>query len=72
MPPWMPAWLVIVLGIVVVLAATAVWDVVQTQHSVLRVYPILGRLRYLIEKIGPEIRQYFVICDLEELPYSRV
>ena len=72
MPPWMPAWLVVVLGIVAVLAATAVWDMVQTQHAILRVYPILGRLRYLIEKFGPEIRQYIVTSDLEERPYARV
>ena len=72
MPPWMPAWLVVVLGIGAVLDATAVWDMVQTQHAILRVYPILGRLRYMIEKFGPEIRQYLVTSDLEERPYARV
>ncbi|SUM34829.1 glutamate synthase [Staphylococcus gallinarum] len=32
----------------------------QKQHSVLRNYPLLARVRYFFEKIGPEMRQYFI------------
>ena len=66
----MPGWLSVVLGIVAALAVIAVGDVVQTKHAILRVYPILGRLRYLIEKFGPEIRQYIVTSDLDGIDPS--
>ena len=67
----MATWLLVGVGIVAVLVASAVWDIVQTKHAILRVYPILGRLRYLLEKVGPELRQYIVTSDLEERPYFR-
>jgi glutamate synthase domain-containing protein 2 len=67
----MPTWVLVAIGIGVALAVTAVWDIVQTKHAILRVYPILGRLRYLLEKVGPELRQYIVTSDLAERPYHR-
>ncbi|MFA7248913.1 MAG: FMN-binding glutamate synthase family protein [Dehalococcoidia bacterium] len=67
----LPVWVIVGLGLVSALGAVAVWDMVQTTHAILRVYPILGRLRYLIEEIGPELRQYIVTNDLEERPYDR-
>lgn len=43
----------------------------QSQHAVLRNFPILGRLRYLFEHVGPELRQYFFDADREGKPFSR-
>jgi glutamate synthase (ferredoxin) len=43
----------------------------QNQHAVLRNFPILGRLRYLLEHIGPEFRQYLFDGDLEGRPFTR-
>ncbi len=43
----------------------------QAQHAVLRNYPILGRLRYLLEHVGPEFRQYLFDADLEGNPFPR-
>ncbi len=43
----------------------------QKQHPVLRNYPIIGHFRYLLEKIGPELRQYFFDSDNEGKPFSR-
>jgi len=43
----------------------------QDQHAVLRNFPILGRMRYLLEHIGPELRQYLFDADLEGKPFSR-
>lgn len=43
----------------------------QTQHSVLRNYPLLARIRYISEKIGPELRQYLFSGDNEGKPFSR-
>ena len=45
---------------------------VQTQHSILRNFGILGQARYLIESIGPEFRQYLYANDREERPFNRL
>ncbi|TAN09678.1 MAG: FMN-binding glutamate synthase family protein [Burkholderiaceae bacterium] len=54
-----------------VLVIVGLYDLSQTRHSVLRNYPILGHLRFILEFIRPEIRQYFVEGDLEAEPFSR-
>jgi glutamate synthase domain-containing protein 2 len=46
-------------------------DSLQRQHSVLRNYPVIGHLRFLLEFIRPEIRQYFLETDNEQTPFSR-
>ena len=43
----------------------------QTQHSILRQYPIMGMFRYLFEMLGPEMRQYITDSDTEGRPFSR-
>lgn len=64
-------WL-ITLGIVVVLlGVVAIYDVVQTRHAILRNYPVVGHLRFMLEAFGPELRQYIVTNNDEERPFSR-
>ena len=46
-------------------------DLRQTQRSVLRNYPVLGHMRYWLEFIRPEIRQYLIESDNEAAPFSR-
>jgi len=46
-------------------------DVTQTSHAVRRNYPVVGRFRYLFEKIGEFLRQYFFAMDREEMPFNR-
>jgi glutamate synthase domain-containing protein 2 len=46
-------------------------DARQRRHSVLRNYPVIGHLRFLLEFIRPEIRQYFIESDSEAAPFSR-
>jgi glutamate synthase domain-containing protein 2 len=53
------------------LAAVGLYDRLQTRRSVLRNYPVAGHLRYLLEYIRPEIRQYFIEPDHEAAPFSR-
>ena len=53
------------------LAVLGTWDLVQTRHTILRVYPILGHVRFLMELIRPEIRQYFIESNTEASPYDR-
>jgi len=55
----------------VLLAGVVIYDLVQSKHAILRNYPILGHFRYLLERIGPEFRQYIVTNNDEERPFSR-
>ena len=43
----------------------------QSQHSILRNFPLLGRIRYIFEMMGPELRQYMFDSDHEGKPFSR-
>lgn len=46
-------------------------DLWQSPHAVLRNYPVIGHIRYLVEAIRPEIRQYLLEADADKLPFSR-
>ena len=46
-------------------------DKSQSQHAVLRNFPILGRIRYVLEMLGPEFRQYLFDSDHEGKPFNR-
>jgi len=48
-----------------------VHDLTQKQHALLRNFPVLGHFRYLLESIGPELRQYIVAANDQERPFSR-
>ena len=48
-----------------------VHDLRQTRHAILRNYPVIGHLRFLLEFIRPEMRQYFIESDNEAAPFSR-
>jgi glutamate synthase domain-containing protein 2 len=52
-------------------AGVAARDVWQREHAILRNYPVLGRMRFLLESVGPELRQYIVASNDEERPFSR-
>ncbi|MET3292240.1 UNVERIFIED_CONTAM: glutamate synthase domain-containing protein 2 [Brevibacillus sp. OAP136] len=43
----------------------------QPKHSIIRSHPFLGWVRYLLEKLGPELRQYWFDSDTESKPFSR-
>ncbi|AWL36929.1 MULTISPECIES: FMN-binding glutamate synthase family protein [unclassified Streptomyces] len=53
------------------LALVAARDLVQKKHALLRNFPVIGHARYLLEAIGPELRQYVVTSNEEERPFSR-
>ena len=62
----------ILLGIFLfALISIAVYDLVQKRHAILRNFPVIGHARYLLEKIGPELRQYFFSANDEERPFTR-
>ena len=53
------------------LSLIGVYDLMQSRSSILRNYPVIGHLRFLLEFIRPEIRQYFIENDTDEAPFSR-
>jgi len=53
------------------LVLVGVRDSLQRRHAVLRNYPVIGHLRFLLEYVRPEIRQYFIESDNEQHPFSR-
>jgi glutamate synthase domain-containing protein 2 len=64
-------WLWALALITALLSAVGLHNLLQSRHAVLRNYPILGNIRYLVEAIRPEIRQYLLEADNEQLPFSR-
>ncbi|MCB0994908.1 MAG: FMN-binding glutamate synthase family protein [Acidimicrobiales bacterium] len=60
--------LAVIIGSVVGLA---LYDIAQRRHSILRNFPVIGHLRFLLERFGPELRQYIVTNNDEERPFSR-
>ncbi|HEC2197675.1 TPA: FMN-binding glutamate synthase family protein [Staphylococcus delphini] len=67
---------ILLVGILVIACiafiAFLIFDKRQKQHSVLRNYPVLARVRYFLEHIGPEMRQYLFLNDNEDKPFSRM
>src|SRR5690625_6976807 len=66
--PW--AWWVLG-GVVVAIIAVAIYDLVQTKHSILRNYPVVGHLRFLLETLRPELQQYFIERNWDGRPFDR-
>ncbi|SNS82196.1 Glutamate synthase domain-containing protein 2 [Geodermatophilus saharensis] len=52
-------------------AAVAARDLLQREHTLLRNFPVIGHARYLLESMGPELRQYLVAGNNEERPFTR-
>ncbi len=57
---------------IVTLVLVAIRDMLQPKHSISHNFPIVGHIRFLLEKIGPELRQYLVASNREELPFNRI
>ena len=69
-----PAWeatLTVLLILFGALSILGLHDLVQTRHAILRNYPISAHLRFLLEEVRPEIRQYFFESETDGQPFSR-
>ena len=62
---------IIIILILALVCLVIIYDLFQKEHAILRNFPFVGHLRYLAEVIGPEIRQYWVTNDKEEMPFNR-
>ena len=56
---------------VAALGGVALYDLLQKRHAITRNFPILGHFRFLLEGVGPELRQYIVTDNDQERPFSR-
>ncbi len=65
------AYIVIPLLLFGALAVLGTIDLLQTRHSVLRNYPLTAHIRFILEEIRPEIRQYFLESEKDGTPFSR-
>ena len=63
-------WIIMML-IAGALTALGIFNLVQTRHSILRNYPVIGHIRWLVELIRPELRQYLLESETEAVPFSR-
>ena len=64
------AWLAIA-ALLAGLLLLGAYDLIQRRHSVLRNYPVLGHMRFLLESLRPEIQQYFIERNFDGRPYDR-
>jgi len=64
-------YVVILLILFGALAIIGTLDLLQTRHAVLRNYPLSAHIRFILEEIRPEIRQYFLESEKDGTPFSR-
>lgn len=65
---WPLPGIITLLGILILLG---LYDIFQKKHTILRNFPVIGHMRYLLEMIGPELHQYFVESDTDGKPIDR-
>lgn len=63
------AW--VLFAVALFLTVLGIRDMTQEKHAVRRNYPILANIRYLLEEIRPEIRQYFLESETDGTPFNR-
>ena len=59
------------LCLLAVTVALKLYDDTHRQHSILSNFPVVGHVRYWLETVGPDLRQYIVTGNNEEKPFSR-
>ncbi len=58
-------------AITVPLFALGVYETIQKRHTIMRIYPLVGRMRYWMEDLRPKIYQYFIESDTDGTPINR-
>ncbi|HRP88840.1 MAG TPA: FMN-binding glutamate synthase family protein [Edaphocola sp.] len=66
-----PNWFVL-LAIFLILTFMGYQDMYQSKHAVKRIYPLVGRLRYVLEELRPKMYQYFIESDIDGRPVPRI
>jgi glutamate synthase domain-containing protein 2 len=66
-----PLYLAIPLAVFAGLAIVGTFDLIQKRHAILRNYPLTAHIRFILEEIRPEIRQYFLESEKDGTPFPR-
>ena len=66
-----PVFVAIPLAVFAALTVLGIYDLAQKRHAVLRNYPLSAHIRFILEEIRPEIRQYFLESEKDGTPFSR-
>ncbi len=67
---WRPFyWCFIVIAPIL---AVGIYDMSQSGHTIMRNFPLLGRMRYWMEGLRPKIYQYFIESDTDGTPFNRL
>jgi glutamate synthase (ferredoxin) len=66
-----PMGIWVLLGLLAFLVLLVIYDITQKSRAIVRNFPVIGHLRYILEAFGPELRQYIVANNDEERPFSR-
>ncbi len=61
----------VVTGILLLISTLGLLDVFQSKHTIRKNFPVLGRFRYVLESIRPEINQYFIENNTDGRPFNR-
>jgi len=69
--PMSPTLKVVLILVFIVLSAVGIRDLFQKHHAITRNYPVIGHVRFLVESVRPELRQYLFESDSDRLPFSR-
>ncbi len=64
-------WLIALGVLFLIVIGVAIHDLFQKRHPILRNFPVVGHGRYLLEELGPKLRQYIVAGNNEERPFTR-
>ena len=67
---WPPAFWSFLIWVPVLIIG--IYDLIQTKHSIVRNFPVLGHLRFLAEELRPKIYQYFIESDTDGTPFNRL
>ncbi|MGM0525966.1 MAG: FMN-binding glutamate synthase family protein [Pseudomonadota bacterium] len=69
---WLAAsFVLLIVALLISIGVMYVVDKIQVKHTIRRNYPVIGRFRYLFERMGEFMRQYFFAMDREEMPFNR-
>ena len=64
-------WWALPLVVLVLLVLVGINDLIQPSHAILRNYPVIGHIRFILESIRPELRQYMIEDERDPVPFSR-
>ena len=66
-----PNWYVF-FAILLMVTLLGYQDMFQKKHAIRRIYPLVGRFRYILEDLRPKMYQYFIESDIDGRPINRV